>query len=238
MKNFIGYHMRNHSTIFKHPNAVVAHLFSTLGNGIDMDHHGYLLENYQGTEAYEFPEPKAYTWVYPWAKSEDLRPFLKYAGCRDVGFLVTAQYFIDCIKATPDDVENVKDWKDNLHIVEDVLLNTPVIEPRYTIDDMALFLQDIEDSEPTSNAPVDGTKIDSSNSVYKVWFFDVQWSDCPTIVEDEVRSLWRCYELGNDYYMWKTTLDSELFEEYPRIYFWLRHKGVSEGEKVIVHWWW
>lgn len=44
--------------------------------------------------------------------------------------------------------------------------------------------------------------------------------------------------LGNDDYIYKTKLDDSLFEEYPRIYLWLKHEGVQENEEVIIHWWW
>jgi hypothetical protein len=83
------------------------------------------------------------------------------------------------------------------------------------------------------NKPSDG-----HNSVYKVWFFDVQWSDCPEEVEKEVIKAWRSYELGNDQYILKKSLDEELFEEMPCVYYWLKHKGVQDNEEVIIHWWW
>ena len=79
---------------------------------------------------------------------------------------------------------------------------------------------------------------DGEESVRKVWFFDVQWSDCPVEVESDVRKLWRDFEFGNDYYMFKGKLDAELFDSYPMIYMWLKHKGVQEDELVIIHWWW
>lgn len=79
---------------------------------------------------------------------------------------------------------------------------------------------------------------DGHDSLRKEWFFDVQWSDCPVEVETEVRQAWRDYELGNDRYIIKREMDEELFEEYPAIYFWLEHKGVQQGEMVIIHWWW
>lgn len=83
------------------------------------------------------------------------------------------------------------------------------------------------------NKPSDG-----HDSVTKVWYFDVQWSDCPVEVEEQVIKAWQDYDLGNDRYIFKCKLDEELFNDYPAIYFWLEHKGVQKGEKVIVHWWW
>lgn len=238
MKSLIEYYL-NHNAMKNNLPRVIEHIFATLGNGIEMDHHGYIRGNYRDDEAFEFPEPTPFEWIYPWSKSEEFQPFRKLAGCRDTGFKDAAKYFIECIKATPDDVANIAEWKENLSVVEDVLLNTPDIEPRYSSkDDMDKFLDDIKEEEPTSNAPEDGTVLEERNSVYKIWFFDVQWSDCPEYVEEEVANLWRDHELGNDYYMWKRTLDDEMFESYPRIYFWLKHKGVAEGEEVVVHWWW
>lgn len=90
----------------------------------------------------------------------------------------------------------------------------------------------------TSYASKWGETPNGKNSVYKKWFFDVQWSDCPDEVQTEVIQSWEDYELGNDAYFWTATLDEELFDEYPLIYFWLEHKGVQKDEEVIVHWWW
>lgn len=83
------------------------------------------------------------------------------------------------------------------------------------------------------NKPSDG-----KDSVTKVWFFDVQWSDCPVEVEKEVKDIWCNMSFGNDYFIYKVDLDEELFDMYPAIYFWLEHKGVQKGEEVIIHWWW
>lgn len=83
-----------------------------------------------------------------------------------------------------------------------------------------------------------GKPSDGDDSVRKVWFFDVQWSDCPIEVEQEVISAWQDYELGNDRYIIKCKLDEDLFEDYPNIYFWLQHKGVEQNAQVIIHWWW
>ena len=230
--------MKFYPSIFPHPSKVVEHMFATNGNGINLNNKGYLSANYGGDEIYDFPEPVPYSFIYPWSTHEEFQPFRDLAGCRDKGFKECVQYFIDCIMVTPDDVEYIKPWKDNIETVKDVLLNTPPIEDPYSINDMEKFLNDIKDSMPTSSAPVDGTDVGDYNSVYKVWYFDVQWSDCPTLVENEVISAWQEQELGNDRYMWKTELNKDLFDNYPRVYFWLKHKGVTDGEKVVIHWWW
>lgn len=83
------------------------------------------------------------------------------------------------------------------------------------------------------NKPPDG-----NNSVYPVFLFDVQWSDCPIEVEKEVKELWREYELDNDHSYYRCQLDEELYSEYPKIYMWLKHKGIKEEQDVLIHWWW
>jgi len=238
MKEYIERCMKYYSAIYPTPSNVVEHMFATNGNGIQLNQKGYLNENYRSNEVYPFGNPEPYAFIYPWSKNEEFQPFRKLAGCRDIGFKETAQYFIDCIKCTPDDVKFIKEWKENIHIVEDVLLNTPPIQGQYTIHDMEKFLDDIKDDNITLHAPVDGTVLEPNNSVKKVWYFDVQWSDCPNMVEDEVRHLWNNHELGNDYYMYQGKLNEEFFNDYPKIYFWLKHKGVPENEQFIIHWWW
>tara|TARA_B100000929_G_scaffold108179_1_gene85691 strand:- start:321 stop:650 length:330 start_codon:yes stop_codon:yes gene_type:complete len=77
-----------------------------------------------------------------------------------------------------------------------------------------------------------------SDSVKQVTVLDAQWSDCPVEVEDEVKQIWTDFELGNDRYVYQTQMDDQLREEYPKVYLWLQHKGVKEGQEVWVYWWW
>lgn len=96
--------------------------------------------------------------------------------------------------------------------------------------------------------------------VRNVKFFDVQWSNCPIEVEEVVKQLWRFYELGNDRYIIKTSIeyltelqgpdysvsvewrvDGEWKEVEINIQLlidFLRFKGVTEEEQIIIHWWW
>lgn len=243
MKNYITFNLQHYNRMFKRPINVLGHLFATNGNGVGLDNKGYLQGNYRGEEAFVFGAPVALDHVYPWSTYTECQPFRKLAGCRDVGFKEAAKYFIDCIEVTPNSVDGISIWKENIEIVRSVLLDTPTIEDESPKDlsmegSMELFLDKIKGEKTTSQHPVDGTKIEASNSVYKKWYFDVQWSDCPTYVEKEVREAWGDYELGNDRYIWRTTLDEELFADYPRVYLWLKHKGVPDGEEVIIHWWW
>lgn len=102
----------------------------------------------------------------------------------------------------------------------------------------------------------------------KVWFLDVQWSTCPIEVEDQVRDLWRLNELGNDNYIFKTSVndlleygDDTLVERWVKpepgqnfqigvngwveqplkvdaIIQYIRQYNIPDDEMVIIHWWW
>lgn len=76
--------------------------------------------------------------------------------------------------------------------------------------------------------------------IRKVWFLDAQWSTCPREVEDEVRALWRDWELGNDNYLIKTCIGDleEQGDGTKAIRQYLREAGIGEEELVIIHWWW
>lgn len=214
----------------KNESQIVEHIFAVLGNGVEMTTSGYMKDNNKSNEKYSFTEPKALSHIYPWSRDESFQPFRKYAGCRDAGFKEMAQYFIDCVKITPDSVDNIKDWKNNIHIVEDVLLNTPPMVDEFEgkPDDevFALFKQKLMHEEFRN-------KHGKSIRV-----FDFQCSGIPSFVSNEIRQMWRDYDLGNDYYYREVTLDCELYESYPNIYCWLKFHNVDDGETVLIHWWW
>lgn len=240
MKDFIDFKLKYHSQIFPSVGDILAHMFSTNGNGINLNNKGFINENHGCKDVYPFGKPTPLSSIYPWSKDERYQPFRKLAGCRDIGFKESAKHFIECLKITPDTVEGITGWKNNIHIVEDVLLNTPEIVDEFMIGDIYKFLKKIEKEETTSQAPVDPMHHPEvpPNSVSKVWFFDAQWSDCPDSVRKEVSHIWKDFELGNDNYIYKTTVDLELFNEYPHVFFWLKHKGVADNENVIIHYWW
>lgn len=75
---------------------------------------------------------------------------------------------------------------------------------------------------------------DARDCISQVTLFDVQWTNCPVEVEDQVRTLWTDAELGNDtsYYSWNSESDGE---SYPVIDEYLKSRGV---EKCLIHWWW
>lgn len=225
------------NTSLSHPSRAVEHMFAVLGNKVNIDLKGWLPGNYRCEEAYNFPAPVPLKSIYPWSESERYQPFRKLAGCRDVGFRDCARYFINCINLTPDTVDGILDWKANIGVVEDVLINTPTITDEYEAKEVTSeFIRKCYGSKITDSHG--GLTKEGQKSVRKVWFFDVQWSDCPEYIEDEARQIWTDRELGNDYYMYKSNLDDELFEDYPRVYLWLKHNGVAEGEEVVIHWWW
>ena len=74
--------------------------------------------------------------------------------------------------------------------------------------------------------------------IRKINFFDVQWSNCPVEVEEEIKKMWTDWELGNDHYFIKW--DWEHDQEYPIVAEFLKSKGFKEedGEQIIIHWWW
>lgn len=213
-------------------------LFTVLGNGYELNTAGYINNNYKCDEIYDFPEPHPLTFIYPYDKKREFQPFYKLRGCRDIGFNETLIYFIKCLEISDSNNADIALWQKNIGKLKAVLKVKPIQPDIIDKNDMEKFLAIIKDDKCTYQAPKDGTVLDPKNSVYKVWFFDVQWSDCPYYVQSEVKDIWKFEELGNDNYFSKHTLDDQLFERYPRIYMWLKHKGVQENEKVAIHWWW
>ena len=231
MMDYLDYKLM-FSSSFKTKKAFLSYLFCTLGNGIHLNLKGYI-EGYKDAEFIIPENVEPLVWIYP---VNHINAHMTLAGCVNKGFKEAVQYLIDCILITSDDIENIKPWKDNIHLLEE-LRDAPPIEDKYTTieEGKDTFYKCLNDSTSTTGSSCNVTE---QESVEKVWFFDAQWSDCPTFIEDEVRQLWADYELGNDNYFYKSTLNSELYERYPRIYLWLEHKGVKEGERVMIHWWW
>ena len=74
--------------------------------------------------------------------------------------------------------------------------------------------------------------------IRKVNWFDVQWSNCPVEVEEEVKKMWISWGLGNDHCIIKWNW--ELQDEFPIVAEFLKSKGFIDGdnEQIIIHWWW
>lgn len=102
----------------------------------------------------------------------------------------------------------------------------------------------------------------SGNGFRKIWFLDAIWTDCPEPVIEQISQIWRMQELGNDHYIYKTTLDQlqELHDakvmtrkwdkeavkwgeapvETDLIIKWVKEKEPTlEGDiEFIIHYWW
>ncbi len=67
--------------------------------------------------------------------------------------------------------------------------------------------------------------------------FEVQWSNCPVEVVEEVKRLWQDYELGNDYcyFAWNSEEDNENPCSYPIIDEFLKSKSITN---CLIHYWW
>ena len=234
--SYIQNKVKYNKTSYKSERDVMQFLCCVLGNGINLDLKGKI-ESYLDAEFIITEDVQPLIYIYPLSSTPNNKYHLRLAGCSNKGWKEAVQYLIDCILITPDTVKNIKEWKDNIHYLEE-LRDYPTIVDKYATKESAeeTFVAELEASPQTTAERCNHKH--SSESVYKVHFFDVQWSDCPVFVYEEVKQIWSDYDLGNDDYMYKTSLNDELFESYPRVYMWLKHKGVLEGEQVIVHWWW
>jgi len=102
-------------------------------------------------------------------------------------------------------------------------------------------------------------------ALHKMWVLDAQWTDCPPEVVEIIRNLWGYYELGNDRYMLRRSVN-DLLEQHEdgfecEQWFWgatpeeqkgwvvapcslqplidyLRAAGIPDDEEIIIHWWW
>lgn len=76
----------------------------------------------------------------------------------------------------------------------------------------------------------------------KVWYFDVRTSKDEEVI-NEVRKLWIDFELGNDHYMLRMSIN-DILEPYPPdvaktpLVNYLRQHNIDDDEPVIIHWWW
>lgn len=236
MTNYIQQKMSYYPSIYKNERDVIESLCCVLGNGVDLDLKGHI----DSSSEYEFiiTEPVApLRSIYPLPLNSKEKYHMRLAGCTNKGWSTAVQYLIDCINITPDTVPSIKVWKENIHLLEELRDYPPIVD-KYATKELAelSFKEDLEESTETTATRCNYNT--HHDSVRKVYFFDVQWSNCPLFVYEEVKQLWRNMSLGNDDYIYKTKLDDSLFEKYPRIYLWLKHEGVQENEEVIIHWWW
>ena len=80
---------------------------------------------------------------------------------------------------------------------------------------------------------------DTPKGVRKQFVLDVQWTTTPIEVEEQVQELWQHFELGNDSYILKLTIEGlQEHENTDAIVQYLRENGVGEDDQVWIHWWW
>lgn len=69
--------------------------------------------------------------------------------------------------------------------------------------------------------------------IFTATIFDVQWSNTPEPVVEEVKQLWQDLELGNDTHYW--AWDGEEWDDYPLIREYLQSRGINT---CLIHYWW
>lgn len=229
--SLLQHKLKYYSQIYKSELDVIHQIICVLGNGVSLDNKGYIYAR----EDIQITEPvKPLKNVYPFTRKDYV---LELAGCRNKGFKEAVQYLIDCILITPDQLRDIKQWKDNISVLEE-LRDAPLFVDHYESKEQGLEYFNKELESCTTTTETGSNKDSVRSSVRNVKFFDVQWSDCPTFVLEDIKQIWSDFHLGNDDYIYKTALDDDLFERYPRVYFWLLHKDVKINEQVIIHWWW
>mgnify|MGYP003681990657 FL=1 len=96
-----------------------------------------------------------------------------------------------------------------------------------------------EEKKVTWEHPINVTREEGApKSVRMQRVFDVQWSDCPLDVEENVKELWHERELYNDKYIAKFSHDDWDDPRWELIVGWLLLNDVERGETVWIHWWW
>lgn len=223
-----------YSRLFQTQRDFLSYLFCTLGNGIDIDLKGHI-QSFSKAEFILTDPVQPLTDIYPCSSIRGENYHMRLAGCSNKGFKEAVQYIIDCILITPDTVDYINEWKDNIYFLEELRDHPPIKNEYIDIETgREVFKKALSESTKTTSNPT----VNNHDSVTKVYYFDVQWSDCPDFVEKEVQQLWKDCEYGNDNYVYKAILNESLFNRYPRIYLWLEHKGVVEGSRVLINWWW
>lgn len=77
-------------------------------------------------------------------------------------------------------------------------------------------------------------KHSGADCVKDIKVLDVQWSNCPVEVEEQVREIWADMGLGNDDYIFKWSPEHHA-EDYPVVASYLKFRGV---EDCWIHLWW
>ncbi len=75
----------------------------------------------------------------------------------------------------------------------------------------------------------------------KVYYIDAQCGPTlPEPVYEDVRQIWEDNELGNDFYMYNTSLENLEECDYPDLITYIKEQepNIDPTDKIIVHWWW
>ena len=223
MKNFIESKMKEDSIVFKRPIDVLSKLFATRGSGIMLDEQNFLRSSEETTEPFVFSEPEPLESIYRWQPSE-YQPFKQFTECRNKGFKEALQYFIKCIKITPDEARGIKEWKDNIKEVEAYLSVKPPVKASYSEDDVERFLKD-----------VGYVRERYKGHIKKMYVFDTS-DGCPVVVEDEIDEFWINSEFCKEY-AYQVKMNKYLFEILPNTYLWFKSRGIKQEEQVLIYYW-
>lgn len=226
MHYIIGSKLQYCKELYKSPSDLLTNIICGLGSGYSLGVNKYL-NGIKDDVAYSFPDPKPLVSMPPFY---DARYPLSFKGCRNPGFKEAIQYLIDCINLSDSSNKYIKAWKDNIAILEE-LRDFEVIADPY--ENMETAIKQFEEDLAASEEPKDNVE-----SVTKEWVFEVTWTDTPDFIKQEINQIWTDRNLGNDHYIYIAHLDEDLFESYPRVYLWLKHKGVLRNEKAYIRLWW
>lgn len=75
----------------------------------------------------------------------------------------------------------------------------------------------------------------------KVYYIDAQYgSKLPESVYEEINQIWEDNELGNDFYMYKTSLENLVECDCPNLITYIKEQepNINPQEYIIIHWSW
>lgn len=83
-----------------------------------------------------------------------------------------------------------------------------------------------------------------TSALKKVWMLDAQ-HNCPQEVKDEIKEIWCNWGLGNDNYVWKTSIKELAYDietdcetQSPHLLAYLKAHNIPESETVYLYYWW
>lgn len=87
---------------------------------------------------------------------------------------------------------------------------------------------------------------DQKPGLRKVWFLEAQGTTCPIEVAQQVKELWHLFDLDNNYYILKTSLqelidiqkENKVKTKAIRQYILETTLGIDPNQTIIIHWRW